>query len=54
MAKGCFTMGFNMEAKLCIAIVNNDLRGMGAYFTIKQVQKFETESSTAFLGTYPN
>ena len=50
MVKGCFTMGFNVEAKSCIAKVNDDLRRMGVYITSKPVQKLETDSSMAFLG----
>ena len=29
MVKGCFTMGFNMEAKAGIVDVTDDLKGMG-------------------------
>jgi hypothetical protein len=50
MAKGCFTVGFNVEAKACITKDKYDLRGMGAYFTVKSIQNLETDSIMVFLG----
>jgi hypothetical protein len=50
MVKECFMVGFNVEAKACISNVADDLKGMGAYFTLKPVQKTETDFSIAFLG----
>ena len=50
MVKECFMMGFNIEAKACISKVADDLKGMGAYFTVKPVQNIKTDFSIAFLG----
>ena len=43
-------MGSNVKGKRCIKRAANDLKFLGAKFTIKPVQQLKTDSTMVFLG----
>ena len=48
--QGCVTTGFNVERNRYIKRADNDLKLLGAKFTIKPVQQLKTDSIMAFVG----